>query len=128
MSTSTWFRVVGLCGVLVGLGALVPAWTQEAKGKKYALLVGVTEYDSSKFATLTYSENDVVESRPAARRPSSSPTWGVSSLAGHLARDCQPWPCVRRSDNTDARPPILGYEDRRGAAETATPQDQGMTE
>jgi uncharacterized caspase-like protein len=34
---------------------------EKAKGKKVALLVGVTEYDSDKLATLKYTENDVEE-------------------------------------------------------------------
>jgi uncharacterized caspase-like protein len=48
-------------GVLLALVALAPAGPDEAKGKKYALLVGVTDYDSSKLPPLKYTENDAVE-------------------------------------------------------------------
>src|SRR5262249_41720849 len=34
---------------------------QAQTGKRYALLVGVTEYDSSALTTLKYAENDVVK-------------------------------------------------------------------
>src|SRR5262249_42369939 len=42
-----------LVAALLSLAAPV-----QAQGKRYALLVGVTEYDSSTFATLKYAEND----------------------------------------------------------------------
>src|SRR4051812_24607571 len=61
MSPASWFRAVGLCGFAVVLGVLVPAWSDEEKGKKYALLVGVNEYESGKLASLQYAENDVDE-------------------------------------------------------------------
>jgi uncharacterized caspase-like protein len=52
-----------LCFLALCACAALPATAgaQEAKGKKVALLVGVTEYDSDKFATLKYTENDVEE-------------------------------------------------------------------
>jgi hypothetical protein len=60
MTASTWPRLVGLCCFVV-LGALVPGWSQETKGKKYALLVGVKSYDHSKLSDLKYTENDAEE-------------------------------------------------------------------
>jgi uncharacterized caspase-like protein len=50
-----------LCGLLLALGVLLPAWSDEAKGKKYALLVGVKEYQRETFPDLKYTENDVEE-------------------------------------------------------------------
>jgi hypothetical protein len=50
-----------LLGVLLvtALGiALVPVWGQVARGKKYALLVGVNVYEHAKLAPLKYAEND----------------------------------------------------------------------
>jgi formylglycine-generating enzyme required for sulfatase activity len=52
---------VGLCCFVVVLGALVPGWSQETKGKKYALLVGVRSYDHNKLTDLKYTENDAEE-------------------------------------------------------------------
>jgi formylglycine-generating enzyme required for sulfatase activity len=46
---------VALAALLAGL----PSPAQPAGGKKYALLVGVTEYESAHFARLKYTENDV---------------------------------------------------------------------
>src|SRR5262245_15101462 len=45
--------------VLLGLAAAPPA--AQAQSKKYALLVGVTEYDHPEVRSLKYTENDVVE-------------------------------------------------------------------
>src|SRR5262245_51075149 len=59
MLPSTWLRVAGLCCLLVVLGVFVPGRSEESKGKRYALLVGVTEYKADQFATLKYPENDV---------------------------------------------------------------------
>jgi hypothetical protein len=59
MSAATWLRCVGLCCFAVMLAALVPGWSQEQKGKKYALLVGVNKYDSGKLTKLKYAQNDV---------------------------------------------------------------------
>src|SRR4051794_3427135 len=61
MSAATWLRCVGLCCFVVVLGAIVPGWSQETKGKKYALLVGVKSYDHSKLTDLKYTENDAEE-------------------------------------------------------------------
>src|SRR5262249_21794914 len=59
MSATTWFRLLGLSALLVVLGFAVPAWTPgKAKGKKYALLVGVKSYDHRKLSDLLYTEND----------------------------------------------------------------------
>jgi formylglycine-generating enzyme required for sulfatase activity len=61
MTASTWLRRVGLCCSVVLLGALLPGWSQETKGKKYALLVGVKSYDHNKLSDLKYTENDAEE-------------------------------------------------------------------
>lgn len=57
MSLAIRFRPLAL----VGLFALAFTLDVSAagKGKKYALLIGVTEYDSSHFSKLNYAENDV---------------------------------------------------------------------
>jgi hypothetical protein len=44
-----------------GLLALATGQAQTGKGKRYALLVGVKEYDHHKLAPLRFTENDVVE-------------------------------------------------------------------
>jgi hypothetical protein len=61
MSSRTWVRLVLLAGLLVVLGFVLPGWSQGAKGKKYALLVGVKEYNHNKLPDLKYTENDVTE-------------------------------------------------------------------
>ena len=56
MSPSLWFRLLGLSALLSTVGFTFPAWTQgKAKGKKYALVVGVTEYDSKNFKPLRFT-------------------------------------------------------------------------
>jgi formylglycine-generating enzyme required for sulfatase activity len=61
MSPKTWSHCFGLCAVLIALASLV-GWSDDAKkAKKYALLVGVTEYDHSDLPNLKYTENDVDE-------------------------------------------------------------------
>ncbi len=70
MSRRTWFRLVLLSGLLVGLG-FVPGWTQATTGKKYALLVGVREYDSSALRPLEFTENDVEALARELRKPSA---------------------------------------------------------
>jgi formylglycine-generating enzyme required for sulfatase activity len=59
MTPRTWFQIVALSGVLAIPLMVVPGWTQAQMGKKYALLVGVTDYDSDVFRPLRYAENDV---------------------------------------------------------------------
>src|SRR4051812_46138994 len=61
MSPSTWLRAVGLCCFTLVLMALLPLRSDEPKGKKYALLVGVTRYDSKNFTDLKYAGNDADE-------------------------------------------------------------------
>jgi formylglycine-generating enzyme required for sulfatase activity len=68
MSQRTWFLLVLLSGLLIGLGFVLPGWTAAPKGKKYALLVGVTEYDSKNFATLKYTGNDAEQMTLALRK------------------------------------------------------------
>jgi hypothetical protein len=59
-----------LPAALALLIALPLAGQDKAKGKKYALLVGITEYDHSKLAPLKYTENDVEElARVLDRKP-----------------------------------------------------------
>src|SRR3954466_16247563 len=54
-------RVFALALLLTGLALSASAEPapRAAKGKKYALLVGITEYKHSAFASLKYTENDV---------------------------------------------------------------------
>lgn len=60
MSPATWFRSLGLAALLIAMSFVLPAWPDDTpKGKKYALLVGVTEYKGEQFASLRYTENDV---------------------------------------------------------------------
>jgi hypothetical protein len=70
MSSTTWFRVLGLSWVLA-VGLLVgPAWTQPPAGKKVALLVGVRQYKRSlQFPDLQFTENDVVKLAGILRSP-----------------------------------------------------------
>src|SRR5207253_144408 len=53
------FAVIAALALLISSGT--PALAQEAKGKKYALLVGVKDYDHSSLSPLKYTENDVNE-------------------------------------------------------------------
>ena len=54
----------------MALGPMLPGQTlEEVKGKKSALLVGVTEYDSSKFTTLKFTDNDVEELAKVLEKP-----------------------------------------------------------
>jgi TPR repeat protein len=60
--------------LLAALAALVPGGrasraAEPTQGKKYALLVGVTEYESAHFARLRYTENDVEELAALLARP-----------------------------------------------------------
>jgi hypothetical protein len=71
MSPSRWFRPVALAGLVLAACFAMPAWTQGAKGKKYALLVGVTNYQSSHFTKLKYTENDVEELAKLLNQPSA---------------------------------------------------------
>jgi formylglycine-generating enzyme required for sulfatase activity len=61
MSCQTRFRLVVLSAVVVLAGFAVAGWTQDSNGKRYALLVGVREYDHAKLPPLKYTENDVEE-------------------------------------------------------------------
>src|SRR5262245_26226552 len=54
-------RCVAALAVPALLALAVPCAAQEKKGKKYALLIGVTEYDHARLATLKYTANDVDE-------------------------------------------------------------------
>jgi TPR repeat protein len=68
MSPTAWVRLC-LAVVLLSSSFLQPSGAQgqallapaAEKGKKHALLVGVRKYDSIKFDTLKYTENDVEE-------------------------------------------------------------------
>ncbi len=65
------FRTVIAAALLVGLAAMLPLLlAQPAAGKRYALLVGVKDYDHSKLNTLEYAVNDVVELGELLRRHS----------------------------------------------------------
>src|SRR5262245_24750224 len=56
-SLSRCFLTVAL-GIATLALALTPLAGQSAAGKKYALLVGVRDYDSDKFTPLRFTEND----------------------------------------------------------------------
>src|SRR5262245_39915842 len=56
--TARMLRAVAVLAVLTGSLALLPA-QQKNLGKKYALLVGVNTYKSSKLQNLKHAENDV---------------------------------------------------------------------
>ena len=55
------FLVAAIFSTLASVLLLGATQAQTAKGKKYALLVGVTEYDHASLPTLKYTENDVEE-------------------------------------------------------------------
>src|SRR4051794_11844174 len=65
MSPHTWTRAAALVVLLAVASLLIsqpdaPA-RDDDRPQKYALLIGVTKYDSGKFAALKYTENDVEE-------------------------------------------------------------------
>jgi hypothetical protein len=60
-SAPRWFAAVLLSLLVAALVLLDGTQAQTDKGKKYALLVGVLEYDSSLLEKLKYAENDVEE-------------------------------------------------------------------
>src|SRR5262245_34226831 len=68
MTPRSAFRAAGLAALLLAAFAL-PGWTQSSEGKKVALLVGVTAYDSDAFRNLKYPENDVEDLAAALSRP-----------------------------------------------------------
>ena len=49
------------CALAAAALALLPLLAQQPKGKRYALLVGVNEYDSKHLGALSYPEADVTE-------------------------------------------------------------------
>jgi formylglycine-generating enzyme required for sulfatase activity len=71
MSRRTWLRLVLLSGLLVALGLLLPGWTETPKGKSYALLIGVRDYQRATLTPLKYTENDVEELALVLDRPGS---------------------------------------------------------
>jgi formylglycine-generating enzyme required for sulfatase activity len=58
---SRWFVAVLLSSLVAALVLLNASQAQMDKGKKYALLVGVRDYRSSKFDPLRFTENDAEE-------------------------------------------------------------------
>jgi formylglycine-generating enzyme required for sulfatase activity len=56
-----WLPVVLLSSLVVAVALLAPGQAETTKGKKYALLVGVRNYDHRDLAELKYTENDVEE-------------------------------------------------------------------
>jgi uncharacterized caspase-like protein len=68
MSPRVWFRTVGLSALLIVAVTFASVRSDEAKGKKYALLVGVTEYDSPHFSTLNYTANDALQMEQALKK------------------------------------------------------------
>lgn len=58
MLRSAWF--ISFCGVVLGLSAFVFSQVAPA-GKKYAILVGVNEYQHERLPNLKYAERDVEE-------------------------------------------------------------------
>lgn len=73
MSPSLWFRTAGLCCLVILAGAIASAWSDQAKGKRYALLVGVKSYDHRKLTDLKFTENDVEELSAVLETPCRSP-------------------------------------------------------
>jgi formylglycine-generating enzyme required for sulfatase activity/uncharacterized caspase-like protein len=67
-------RRVGLLAVsaaAVALVALLPGHARQAAGKRYALLVGVSDYKNAFYTNLSGTENDVVELARVLEKPSS---------------------------------------------------------
>src|SRR3954468_3018836 len=54
------------CALAASALALLPLLAQQPRGKKYALFVGVNEYDSKHLSKLNYPENDVTKTARAA--------------------------------------------------------------
>ena len=64
-----------LLAALLSVVCLTPAWAQPARGKKYALLVGVKEYDHAGLAPLSYTENDSARRWRSCSRARPETTW-----------------------------------------------------
>jgi formylglycine-generating enzyme required for sulfatase activity len=71
MSRRMWVRLVLLSGLVVALAFALPGWTEAPKGKSYALLIGVRDYQRATLTPLKYTENDVEELAAVLDRPGS---------------------------------------------------------
>src|SRR5207237_146700 len=71
MSLERCIRLIVSAALLVVLALEAPARSEAPRGKKYALLVGVTEYQRDTFTTLKYTENDVERLARLLNRPGS---------------------------------------------------------
>ena len=72
MSQRSIVRGLALAGVcLTSALVLTPILAQAKKGKSYALLVGVRDYEHAALNTLAYTENDVEELAKLLDRPGS---------------------------------------------------------
>jgi formylglycine-generating enzyme required for sulfatase activity len=71
MMLATWLRQAGLAGLLVALVSVGAAQTDVPAGKKLALVVGVRDYDSTKFDSLQFTENDAEELAKVLAKQSS---------------------------------------------------------
>src|SRR5262245_16969431 len=78
--------------LLSGLALAAQAPPKAPKGKRYALLVGVTEYKHSAFGTLKYTENDVEKLAALLKDPRSGFTEVrvLSTARGKKDRDDAP--------------------------------------
>ena len=56
-----YFRFTCLCMITFGLCPPSPVRGQTSEGRRYALLVGIREYDPNEMRALPYTENDVTE-------------------------------------------------------------------
>ena len=66
-----WHRCLCSLPLLALLVLAVPGEAQQAKGKKYALLVGVTDYNHASLQPLKYTENDVEKMAKLLNQPGS---------------------------------------------------------
>ena len=69
MSPLRRFATVVVAALVAWLCCAGPAWSQTATGKKYAVLVGVSEYRSSHFPALPFAKNDVAELARLLKQP-----------------------------------------------------------
>jgi uncharacterized caspase-like protein len=71
MSSSRIWSLVGVVVLALSAVLMLSMQAQAKKGKKYALLVGITKYKNARLPELQYTENDVEELAAILKSPSS---------------------------------------------------------
>jgi formylglycine-generating enzyme required for sulfatase activity len=90
MSAAAWCRVVALAGLVGALVLVAPARTQAVAPKRYALLVGVGEYDHARLRDLRYAENDVEELGKLLKQGGYDEVVLLTSKRGRIVEAAQP--------------------------------------